>query len=192
MDAYPNPATVEPILFAPVGIRAGPEDSQEDAIRSVLENPEALRLMDEFRADRSDIVDNILGLKANFPRPDGGYTDEHVRDFVWKVCFQQAAFQNLSWVERMGGAAFDLDAAAFPSMKAMIYSVFYRFYSDSARKPRRSDAFDIASASALPYVDQAALEKNQADIVRNRVPKVDPFLNGLHVWTFRDLAVVER
>ena len=66
----------------------------------------------------------------------------------------------------------------------------YRYYSDSERKPGRADAIDIASASAVPYVDQAALEKNQADIVRNRIPKVDPFLNGLHVWTFRDLAVV--
>jgi hypothetical protein len=89
----------------------------------------------------------------------------------------------------MGGETFDLDPSAFPSMKAMIYSVFYRFYSDSERRPRRSDALDIASASALPYVDQAALEKNQADIVRNRIPKVDPFLDRLQIWTFRDLAV---
>ena len=176
------------MLFAPVGVRDGKPTSQADRVAQVLEHQSTLQLMDDLRADRPSILASILALRKNYPRPAGGYRETHVRDFAARICFQQAVAANLPWVEARGGASFDLDATAFPSVKSMAYSVFFRFYVDRDRQPRRSDVLDIAIASALPYVEMAALEKDQGKIVKERVKGVDPFLMGLKVWTFRDLT----
>ena len=186
--AYPDPSRVDPVLLAPVGIKPDPGSTHQDAVRLVFENPTVRRLMRELADGRNEIVDALLALRPTFPRPAGGYTPADARDFAEKICFQHAVMHAREWVESMGGASFDLQANAFPSVKAAAYSTFFRFYPDSQRRPRRSDAFDIGTAAVLPYVELAALEKNQADIVRNRIPKVDGFLDDLQVLTFADLS----
>jgi hypothetical protein len=60
--------------------------------------------------------------------------------------------------------AVNLDA--FPSMKAMAYTVFYKFYTDRDRRPSSSDAFDVLISGALPYVEAVITENHQAEAIR--------------------------
>jgi hypothetical protein len=67
----------------------------------------------------------------------------------------------------------------------MTYTVFYKFYADRNRRPSNSDAFDVLIA-ALPYVEAIITENHQAEAL-SKTKRRDDFLNGLQVFTLRDL-----
>jgi hypothetical protein len=94
-----------------------------------------------------------------------------------------------SWVEgKVKTENTEIDLDAFPTLKAMIYTVFYKFYMDPDRKPSRSDGFDVLIASVLPYVDAVFTERHQAEVLR-KTKRRDPFLDHLQVMTLRDPRV---
>jgi hypothetical protein len=81
------------------------------------------------------------------------------------------------------GDAVEIDA--LPSLKASLYTVLHKFYSDRTRKPTRSDAFDIIIAAATPYVEAIITENHQAEALRKTMNR-DDFISGLKVFTLRD------
>jgi hypothetical protein len=74
---------------------------------------------------------------------------------------------------------------AFPSLKAMTYTVFHKFYADSDRKALDSDAFDVLIAAALPYVEAIITEGHLAEAL-HKTARRDDFLNRVQVFTLRD------
>jgi hypothetical protein len=83
----------------------------------------------------------------------------------------------------MNGEVVDIDA--FPSLKATLYTVFHKFYADRARRPSRSDAFDIIISAATPYVEAIFTENHQAESLR-KTKRLDDFIRDLHVYTLKD------
>ena len=76
---------------------------------------------------------------------------------------------------------------AFPTLKAMTYTVFHKFYADATRKPSNSDAFDVLISAALPYVEAFITEAHQAEALR-KTKRSDGFLKDLQVLTLRDFV----
>lgn len=171
IKSYPDPRTVDPVLICPVGVRPESGYSRVETLRKLFRHPTILQLADQMASDRQSILDSLLALTKNYPRPEGGYSKPDVRSFAEMVALQQVAARDATWVRLLGQLP---DAAAFPSIKAAAYSAFFKFYSDPSRRPRMSDSLDLGIASGLPYVDIAALESDQANTVRTRIAAVDP------------------
>jgi hypothetical protein len=58
--------------------------------------------------------------------------------------------------------------SAFPSVKAMTYAVWHKFYANRDRKWDRGDAYDIIISSAIPYMDAVITENQMADGLARR------------------------
>lgn len=175
---YSDPSRVDPVgvTFTPLG----GEGNQLGNLPLLLEfedNPEKERIWNEAR---DSIVDGMAGLVPNYLPNGQKYTAEEVRQFVWTSSLAQLAYHVEDFVSARhdAGAAIDMDA--FPSLKAMTYTVFHKFYADRHRKTHTSDAFDVLISSAVPYVDAVVTERHLADSL-NKTKRRDSFLDGLAV-----------
>jgi hypothetical protein len=64
---------------------------------------------------------------------------------VWLASFSQLVYHAEEFVRQMLDRGQEIDVDAFPTLKAMTYTVFHKFYADGNRKPSYSDAFDVLS-----------------------------------------------
>ncbi len=183
--SYPDPSAIDPcaIAFTPLG----GEGNLLSNLPSLLELSELKRQEDEWNKAGPEIVAGMGSLVRNYPPAGDTYTPEEVRQFVWLTSFTQLALHgHTEFAKRVidvEGEAVDMDA--FPSLKAMTYTVFHKFYADRSRKPSDSDAFDVLIAAALPYVEAIITESHLAESLR-KTKRRDALLNGLQVFTLRD------
>jgi len=127
-----------------------------------------------------------VSLVPNY-QPDQGdrYTASALRTFIEIAGFSQLVMRVGDFAERMVGDQQEVELDAFPSLKASLYTVFHKFYADRARKPTRSDGFDIINSAVTPYVDAVVTEGHQAEVLRKTMRR-DDFMSGLRVFTLRD------
>jgi hypothetical protein len=78
-----------------------------------------------------------------------------------------------------------VETDAFPSVKAMAYTVFFKFYADATRKASTSDVMDMLIAATLPYVEAFITENHQAEAIKKI--QHQGFLTNLEVFRLRDL-----
>ena len=92
--------------------------------------------------------------------------------------------KNYSFCKETLDSEDELQINKFPSLKAQIYTVFYKFYTDQ-RKPILSDVFDIIISSLIPYVEVFLTESHQKEVI-NKIKKNDPFIDGLEVYSINE------
>jgi len=182
--SYPDPSGIDicSIPFTPLG-GAGNLLSN---IPTLLDTPTLLAREAEWYRDAPEIVDGAVSLVPNYPPAGDTYTAEEEREFVDLASFQQLVLhghQNLAEriLARSEGTLMD----AFPSLKAMTYTVFHKFYVDRTREPRASDGFDILISSAFPYVEAVITDAHMAESYR-KVKRRDDFVQHLEVFTLRE------
>lgn len=182
--SYPDPSQIDPcsIAFTPLG----DEGNLLSNLPRILELPEIAMQEEEWNKAGPEIVDGMVSLVQNY-RPAGAtYTPEETRQFVSMASLQQLAYHDhVELIQRVHGDGEAVDMDAFPTLKAMTYTVFHKFYADHNRKSSNSDAFDVLIAALLPYVEAFITENHQAEVLR-KTKRRDNFLGGLQVFTLRD------
>lgn len=182
---YPDPTGIDPCAIAFTAL--GGEGNQLSNLPLILRLPQIARQEEQWNEAGPEIVEGMVSLVPNYP-PEGEserYTREEVRQFVSMASFSQLVYHARGFVTRVvdGDEAVEVDA--FPTLKAMVYTVFHKFYADRDRKASNSDAFDVLIAAALPYVEAIITENHQAEVLR-KTKRCDDFLKGLYVFTLRD------
>ena len=180
--AYPQ-GEVNPAL---AGFAAPVTADLADVLDLAFADPTISANAQRWLDGRDEVVNSLVSLVENWlPRSGTSYTPTEIRGFLEVVGFQQLWFHDASFVEHQMAAASKVDIDVFPALKAMTFTVFYKFYADRTRKPSRSDMFDIIISSATPYVDAVITEAHQAEVLR-KTQKLDPFLSHVEVMTLRD------
>src|SRR6266511_1917668 len=182
--SYPDPSRIDPcsIAFTPLGDTGNLLSN----LPRILDLPEIAKQEAEWNEAGPEIVEGMVSLVRNYPPAGKTYTPEETRQFVWMASLQQLGHHDhMDFAHRVheGGEAVDVDA--FPTLKAMTYTVFHKFYADRNRKPSDSDAFDVLIAALLPYVEAVITENHQAEVLR-KTKRRDDFLSDLQVFTLRD------
>jgi hypothetical protein len=185
--AYPDPSRIEAcgLVFLPAPL--GGEGNRLSNLPSLLDRPEHRKAERQWNKAAPQIVEGMASLVRNYP-PDNGtaYTQAEVKSFMQMVSIPQLidhGHKQLVKRELDEDRLVDLDA--FPSLKAMTYTVFHKFYADRNRKPLDSDTFDVLTSSALPYVEAFVTENHQAEVIR-KTNRRDDFLGHLDVLALRD------
>jgi hypothetical protein len=181
--SYPDPTAIDPCAVA--FTLFGGEGNQLTNLPLLLQRPELVQKEQEWNTSRQDIVDGIVSLIGNFPPEGGTYTRAQVREFVELASFSQLVYHEEAFVTRMLGDDRTVEIDSFPTLKAMTYTVFHKFYTDRNRLPSDSDAFDVIIAAATPYVEAIITENHQAEVLR-KTKRRDKFLDHLQVFTLRD------
>jgi hypothetical protein len=182
---YPDPSGIDPcsIAFTPLG----DEGNLLSNLPTILDLPEHKKREQEWNDAGPMIVAGMVSLVENYPPAEDSYTAEEVQTFILITSLSQLALHGYSeFAERVLAVEREpVDLESFPSLKAMTYTVFHKFYADLERKPSDSDAFDVLIAAALPYVEAVITESHLAESLR-KTKRRDDLLGDLHVFTLRD------
>jgi hypothetical protein len=183
--SYPDPSGIDPCALAFTTF--GDDGNQLSNLPRILQPPQFAQQEAEWHSAGPEIVSGMGSLVTNYPAAGSTYTAEETRRFVWMTVFSQLYLHGHSaLIERAhngDGEAVDIDA--FPTLKAMTYTVFHKFYADRNRKSSDSDAFDVLIAAALPYVEAVITENHMAEAL-SKTKRRDDFIKHLDVFTLRD------
>ena len=185
INNYPNPALIDPILFT-----FNPFSSKETQLKRVLENlfstPEIKQ--SELNWDKKwkqEVLKSILSLKHNFKPKGLNFNANDANNFIQQGVPQYLMAQYPEWAKITFRNNNIINIDAFPSIKMLFYTVFYRFYAEN-RNPETQDVYDLMINFIAPYVDSAIVENFQAEIFR-KVKKRDKFLQAFGIFTVQDL-----
>ncbi|HEX9952642.1 MAG TPA: hypothetical protein VGB53_12795 [Rubricoccaceae bacterium] len=159
--------------------------SRKDAVLTVFNDPIVAERDLHWKQGRRQILDGMLGLVKNYPPKGKAYTLKEARFFVYMASLQYLSHEVPEFVQGELDAGREVDLDRFPSVRAMSYVVFYKFYADR-RRAMLSDVFDILISTALPYVDTVITESHLAEVVR-RVKRRDGLFGQLEIATLKDL-----
>jgi hypothetical protein len=180
---YPDPSAIDPCLLAFAGPLA--EAGLSEVLDTYFQSVEGLALEREWNEGRPDVVDGIASLVSNYLPEGETYTPKELRAFIQIAGYSQIAMRHLDFAQDAARKEQEVDIDAFPSVKAVAFTVFYKFYADKERRSSVSDAYDIIISSATPYVEAVITENHQAEALR-KMKRRDDFLNGLSVFSIRD------
>jgi hypothetical protein len=184
---YPRPSAVDPVAIAFSPLNRGTKLADLPGLLAIedLASKEA-----QWKENRKPIVDGMTSLVANY-RPKGSkFTAAEIKHFVWIAAFSQLVYHHPDFAQSHQDAGRVVEVDAFPTLKSMAFTVFYKFYADRARAAHVSDAFDVLIAAALPYVEAVITEAHMADALR-KIARVDDFLQPLEVLTLRDVRSLQ-
>jgi hypothetical protein len=177
MAKYPDPSGIEPcsLAFTPFGGEGNKLENLPWMLEQFAEQEAS------WNNAEASIVDGMSGT-------DGRYTDSDIELFVMAASLQQLTLHTTTrgFVQKMHACGQAVEIDSFPSLKAMTFTVFHKFYADATRKPARSDGFDVLISSVLPYVEIVVTEVHQAEALR-KTKRRDDFLANLDVYSLRDL-----
>jgi hypothetical protein len=183
VTAYPDPTGIDPCAIA--FTRLGQEGNKLSNLPLLLASPDLVERERHWNKEGPEIVAGMVSLVSNYPPAGDAYTREEVRQFVWMTSFSQLVYHAEDFVKQMVDGCQEIDMDRFPTLKAMTYTVFHKFYADANRRPSDSDAFDVLISAALPYVDAFVTEAHQADALRKTKSR-DDFVKDLQVFTLRN------
>jgi hypothetical protein len=186
---YPDRSEIEAcsLVFLPAPL--GGDGNRLSNLPSILDSAEHSEAERRWNKAAPEIVEGMASLVRNYPPENGtAYTQREVESFMQMVSIPQLVYHGHGpLVERELAEDRPVDLAAFPSLKSMTYTVFHKFYADRNRKPLNSDAFDVLTSSALPYVEAFITESHQAEVI-SKTNRRDNFLDHLDVLTLRDFG----
>jgi hypothetical protein len=182
---YPNPAEVDPWLltFSPVG---GGDGNRLGPVLDAAFRTAWIRDRERHWIEgQMEIVEGMRSLVPNYPPAGATYTPSEIRTFLQIAGLSQLVMRAPEFVTRMPDNRQEIDIDAFPSLKITLYTAFQKFYTDRARRPSRSDAFDIIISTGAPYVEAIITENHQAEALR-QIQRRDTFIKDLLVFTLKD------
>jgi hypothetical protein len=183
---YPRAANVDPFLAgfrvpgAPLNVGLA------DTLKALFSDEESLGHEERWKDARVSIIDGIRSLVANYPPKGRTYTPRELRTWLEIAGFSQIAMYQYEFARERCDRDEEVLIDAFPSVKAVAFTVFHKFYVDPKRTPHVSDAFDLIIASPTPYVDAVITENHQAEVWR-KTKNRDPFIDHVQVLTLGDL-----
>jgi hypothetical protein len=192
VSSYPDPSKIDPCSLALIPAPFGGEGNRLTNLAEILQRPELRQQETHWNESGPEIVAGMVSLVKNYPPPPSGstYRAEEIAQFVQIASFSQLVMHGHGgFAERIHeetGEAVNTDA--FPSLKAMTFVVFHKFYADRNRKHSDSDAFDVLISAALPYVEAIVTESQLAEALR-KIKRRDAFLDHLEPLTLRDFGV---
>jgi hypothetical protein len=180
---YPDASEVDPcaLAFTPLG----DEGNLLRNLPVLLAQPNSMERERYWNQGEQEIVEGMVSLVPNYPPEGAKYSLAQLREFVELAGFTQLAMHDERFARRFVEAGEAVDIDAFPSLKAMLYTTFHKFYVDATRKPSRSDAFDVIIAAATPYVEAVITENHQAEVLR-KVQRIDKFIEHVRIFTLKD------
>jgi len=157
----------------------------ESFIDKYFQDPDAKEMEKTWRANEADTLAVWLAGKQNFSPNENYPNTKDAERYMEEAAVQTIINQNMEWAGSIIKSGQILDIDRLPSIKMMLYSLYYRLY-DPSWKPMPSEVTDISIIAATPYVDIFITEKFQANIMDKIKSKVKN-LDVLEVKRIRDL-----
>lgn len=182
---YPFFNKIDPVLFT-FSLFKPKTESLNVFLHKVFSNREVIQAEKNWKFKwKKEKLNSILSLKSNFTSKNENLNSSDAKRFLNEALPQYITVQKPSWIKEKLEKKEEIIFDAFPSAKAALYTVFYRFYVAN-RQPEVQDIFDILINNIVPYMDYVVTEKFQADILK-KIKKADKQFAHLEIKTIRHL-----
>ena len=186
VHCYPNPLMVEPINNLFSGKEREGEIQLRDYLTRIFSDERILDSEMNWNANwKKEMLEKIINLKPNFPPDCNSYNLQDAKRFLNDGMPDYIMSMQKNIKARLNTEDYPFDLMAFPSIRTIFYTVFYRFYAEN-RVPELQDIFDIFIYSVVPYVGTVIAENFQAEIFR-KLRNNDDIYKNLNILTMKDL-----
>jgi hypothetical protein len=125
-------------------------------------------------------------LVNDYPPENNSYTIKEIRLFLFMQGTAQIYQVSPNFLNSLKIKGEGINIDSFPTVKMIIYTLFYKFYNDPTRRLLDTDAFDLLISALLPYVDAVITEAHQTEVIK-KVKSLDHFLDSIETYRLRDL-----
>lgn len=184
---YSTDKNINPVQ---VPITALSKDSQlhlKNALEKIFSDNEVLAAESRWRSDETTVLNSWKKRLNNFQQESSTANAKDAERYWEEAGLQTLMFLNPAWAKEKVDAGHLIDPNHFLSVKAMLYSQYYRLY-DQHWKPRPQEITDIQIIAVSPYVDTVITEKFQAEIFKKIKTKVRG-MEKLEIYTLRDIRI---
>lgn len=149
--------------------------------------PEIASLENKWRKHEEDTLKAWLSLRKNFDPQSKMVNSRDAERYLSEAGIQTLIQIDPQWVKKELDANRTPHIDDFPSVKAMLYSQYYRFF-DFNRHHMPQDVTDVRIMACAPYVDVIVTENFQAEVFR-KVIRSWSRINHLEIATLKDLRM---
>lgn len=154
-------------------------------VEQLFKLPDIASLEKKWRIDEKDILKAWLSMRQNFEVHSDMANAADAERYASEAGIQTLIQLAPQWIEIEMGAGRVPNIDDFPSLKAMLYSQYYRIF-DYNRKHDPQDVTDVRIMACTPYIDVIVTESFQAEVFR-KIKNAWGRLDHLQVTTLRDL-----
>lgn len=156
-------------------------------LENYLSSPDLKDVRDEQKNTAALWMQNIDGLKANFPPGrNGKYDKSQAWLFAWTLTIQELQADHLDFLEFFKTNVESFNAETFLSSQIAAYVVFYKYYLTGQSPKRSSDFGDMFQLRAMPYCDLVVVERNMCEIL-SQIQKNTSILDGVKIKNIKFL-----
>lgn len=154
-------------------------------IDELFSNPEIKTLETSWRTHEVEILNSWISNKCNFNCSSPWPNSIDAEKYLEQAGLQTLIKLGMDWCKDKIERNEIPDINKFPSVKIMLYSLYYRLY-DPSWKAAPGEVIDILMTSVVPYIDIYITEKFQANII-SKIRKKVYNLDRVSVKRIRDL-----
>ncbi len=144
-------------------------------IECVFMDKQISELESSWRLNETETLNFWIDGKNNFAPTNEYPNTNDAERYIEQAGLQTLIRLEMDWCKRMIEKKIVPDLDKFPSVKIMLYSLYYRLY-DPSWNAKQSEVTDISIISAAPYVDTFITENFQANImikIKNKVKNIN-------------------
>jgi len=157
----------------------------EEFIDSLFLNSELSKLESTWRSFENETLKSWISNKGNFEVTSKDPNSIDAEKYIEQAGLQTLIGMEMDWCKDKIGHKIVPDINKFPSIKIMLYSLYYRLY-DQSWKVTPGEVTDILITSVVPYVDVYITEKFQANIA-SKIKKKVYNLEKVSIKRIRDI-----
>lgn len=183
---YPNPSGISSVLCGFPGPLSPPEYTLRKTLDLVFQSQKNRDNEDRLNQDKAKAIQDIVRLVNDYPPACNSYTIKEIRVFLFIQGVAQIYQVSPDFLNSLKIKGEDINIDSFPTVKMIIYTLFYKFYNDPSRRLLDTDAFDLLISALTPYVDAVITEAHQTEVIK-KVKSLDHFLDSIETYRLRDL-----
>ncbi|MHA1228442.1 MAG: hypothetical protein ACTSPV_17060 [Candidatus Hodarchaeales archaeon] len=180
---YVVPNEIQPVQLAV--IPNYPQVNLERLIEEIFSDEEVIETENHWQENNLSVLSSWTGRLENYQQESPTANSKDADRYWEEAGLQTLMFLNPAWAKEKVEEGHLIDANHFSSVKAMLYSQYYRLY-DPHWEPRPQEVTDIQIIAVSPYVDAVITEKFQAEILKKIKTKIYGMEN-LEIATLRNL-----
>ena len=190
LNSYPDPSIVDCKLHAFSLMNSDQNYNLRNFLDLVFADPQIQKAIDEWRAKQESVLQSMFELKKNFSPKNLTANANDSERFIKEAGLQQIMIRDSVWSKKMMDSGKKPNIHHFPSLKMMLYTIYYRLY-DQNRVPEYQDVADICISASVPYLDVSLVESFQAEILK-KVKSRDKFIGHIKISTLRELRTTSK
>jgi len=172
---YPSKTVMK---WMPLSALSDQDKQVNNLLTKISENPIFTNKREEFLKFGNEKFMVLEKLKSGFPTSDNGkYTTDQAYNFSLLNGIQYFLKYEPDFLRSIGIRKFLPESV--PTQFARSLLLFYKYYIHE-QSPTKSDFFDFAHISYLPYVDYYIAEKNISNVI-NHIKTTGPYFNEVQI-----------